>query len=99
MRHRPTKYPKKRLLGKVIVSVDVAVAFLHSQGHSATSPASPATSVLLSTTDVDRTFYDVSNVPLSDIRIVERMTVFSGEVLEIRRGSDRPADHGGGDQR
>jgi hypothetical protein len=25
MRHRPTKYPKKRLLGKVIVSVDVAV--------------------------------------------------------------------------
>ena len=25
MRHRPTKYPKKRLLRKVIVSVDVAV--------------------------------------------------------------------------
>src|SRR6516164_2902756 len=25
IRHRPTKYPKKRLLGKVIVSVDVAV--------------------------------------------------------------------------
>src|ERR1700719_2128995 len=28
MRHRPTKYPKKRLLGKVIVSVDVAVGSL-----------------------------------------------------------------------
>ena len=26
-----------------------------------------ATSVLLSTTDVDRTFYDISNVPIGDI--------------------------------
>src|SRR5215831_6745050 len=30
MRHRPTKYPKKRLLGKVIVSVDVAVGSIAS---------------------------------------------------------------------
>src|SRR6202043_113094 len=35
MRHRPTKYPKKRLLGKVIVSVDVAV------GSCVTSYAGP----------------------------------------------------------
>src|SRR6516165_1344939 len=40
MRYRPTKYPKKRLLGKVIVSVDVAVGSFTSSRHPSTS-ASP----------------------------------------------------------
>src|SRR6185437_13237007 len=42
------------------------------------------TSVLPPITVDERTSHEVAVVPLSDIRIVERMTVFSGEALEIR---------------
>jgi len=54
-------------LRKVILVASQFFEFLHSLGHSATWSDSPATSVLLSTTDVDRTFYDISNLPIGDI--------------------------------
>src|SRR5262245_35601455 len=57
--------------------------FINGIGHFRKWAEIADTSAYTHKADQQRTSRHVSFVPLSDIRIVERMTVFSGEVLEI----------------